>query len=31
MQNFELIDCQSFIMNAVQIRFNFNKSFQNYS
>ena len=31
MQNFKLIDNQLFVMSAVQIRFNFNKSFQNYS
>ena len=31
MQNFKLIDNQLFIMPVVQIRFNFNKSFQNFS
>ena len=31
MQNFKLIDNQLFMMQAVQIRFNFNKSFQNFS
>ncbi len=31
MQNFKLIDNQLFTVLAVQIRFNFNKSFQNFS
>ena len=31
MQNFKLIDSQLFIIPVVQIRFNFNKSFQNFS
>lgn len=31
MQIFELIDNQLFIMFVVQIRFNLNKSFQNFS
>ena len=31
MQTIELIDNQLFIMSVVQMRFNFNKSFQNFS
>lgn len=31
MQNFKLIDSQLFIIPVVQIRFNFNKSIQNFS
>ena len=31
MQNFKLVDNQLFIATVVQIRFKFNKSFQNFS